>query len=751
MIFSCPYPNIYAFIQDRLDNLTHPLFSDMQQKLQETSAPTYSENTLQPIEALFEKPVDLEFTQPEIDYLLNLSNSFNFTGDISVFDWVHYHGYLRLKEVSRFPEKTLNSYLSLYAFKSMSNFANESQKQEETPSEQLKFYFEAMRNPKYFPTQKYQNEIEKETIQALQSIIDNLKKFKKSTSLRHFLSKVKNDLIINISIMNKLSTLPKDDFLDLRFNKIAYLENRNQKTKFWKEMIGYIDYLKLVYKALHLRGMSMQNRSFTFIKLQNEIITCSQTPSIDDTMHLIWKVKEKNASRTNALGKQLTEDLELVRTEGLTHEMWAAKRQVIIKYPKSQSDLASFLRYESLLNALINANVNAILGHYCQSLHRALKPHSSVELYRLMTCAVIDCFIEDQSLPTLPNAALTNEGHQRVYKQFEEEFAALKLRFETHLPENCDLSIYQELNSIILINDSYKEKDYLAIKDGSVGLIELQSQYNLEEMQSIKRAMVDQFARWMEFLRSSKHESPEIELKPLAQSLVDLICAHNRLIHRILSLDAFANVKTLQGETENFLACPLSFDEKGFFLIGDQRVVELFGELESYLDSPIEDSSFEEESESSEEFELALIPSVSEEETSIACSSSSTTTAINPPSQSTTFSSASSSTSTTSTPLISTQPRPSAPSRMKLSFKVVPPPALSSSSMDSPESSPLTTMRHRNVKSRKLLRILKNLGYTINRQKGSHMTLTMDNRSVTVPNHSTIKRGTLGSIIKQIE
>lgn len=57
-------------------------------------------------------------------------------------------------------------------------------------------------------------------------------------------------------------------------------------------------------------------------------------------------MKKHNQSFTDQLGENFAEDLEEIRTQGLTHKLWAAKRKATIKYPKSPSELASFLRYE---------------------------------------------------------------------------------------------------------------------------------------------------------------------------------------------------------------------------------------------------------------------------------------------------------------------------------------------------------------------------------------------------------------------
>ncbi len=60
----------------------------------------------------------------------------------------------------------------------------------------------------------------------------------------------------------------------------------------------------------------------------------------------------------------------------------------------------------------------------------------------------------------------------------------------------------------------------------------------------------------------------------------------------------------------------------------------------------------------------------------------------------------------------------------------------------------------RDISGADLVNKLKDFGYEVTRQKGSHIRLskTLDNgiHHLTVPNHSPIKIGTLNSIIKDI-
>ncbi len=59
----------------------------------------------------------------------------------------------------------------------------------------------------------------------------------------------------------------------------------------------------------------------------------------------------------------------------------------------------------------------------------------------------------------------------------------------------------------------------------------------------------------------------------------------------------------------------------------------------------------------------------------------------------------------------------------------------------------------RNISGQDLCKALRPLGYSITRQKGSHICLTTNFPSqhhVTIPNHNPLKIGTLNSIIETI-
>jgi len=59
----------------------------------------------------------------------------------------------------------------------------------------------------------------------------------------------------------------------------------------------------------------------------------------------------------------------------------------------------------------------------------------------------------------------------------------------------------------------------------------------------------------------------------------------------------------------------------------------------------------------------------------------------------------------------------------------------------------------RDISSTELIKHLQKLGYEITRQRGSHIRLTthrFGEHHVTVPNHSSIRLGTLASIINDI-
>ena len=59
----------------------------------------------------------------------------------------------------------------------------------------------------------------------------------------------------------------------------------------------------------------------------------------------------------------------------------------------------------------------------------------------------------------------------------------------------------------------------------------------------------------------------------------------------------------------------------------------------------------------------------------------------------------------------------------------------------------------RDLTGQELARALAKLGYTTDRQTGSHLRLTTQENGehhITVPNHSPIKLGTLNAIVKEI-
>uniref|UniRef100_B8HNT3 YcfA family protein n=1 Tax=Cyanothece sp. (strain PCC 7425 / ATCC 29141) TaxID=395961 RepID=B8HNT3_CYAP4 len=60
----------------------------------------------------------------------------------------------------------------------------------------------------------------------------------------------------------------------------------------------------------------------------------------------------------------------------------------------------------------------------------------------------------------------------------------------------------------------------------------------------------------------------------------------------------------------------------------------------------------------------------------------------------------------------------------------------------------------RDLSGEVLAKALEKLGYTINRQTGSHIRLTTQENGehhITVPNHSLIKIGTLSAILRDVE
>ena len=53
------------------------------------------------------------------------------------------------------------------------------------------------------------------------------------------------------------------------------------------------------------------------------------------------------------------------------------------------------------------------------------------------------------------------------------------------------------------------------------------------------------------------------------------------------------------------------------------------------------------------------------------------------------------------------------------------------------------------VSSAEAIRALERLGFSVARQRGSHIVLRMDSSGCVVPNHKELKAGTLTGILKQ--
>ena len=55
------------------------------------------------------------------------------------------------------------------------------------------------------------------------------------------------------------------------------------------------------------------------------------------------------------------------------------------------------------------------------------------------------------------------------------------------------------------------------------------------------------------------------------------------------------------------------------------------------------------------------------------------------------------------------------------------------------------------VSGRELTKVAVKLGFEISRQKGSHLILKKDNRLLVIPQHQTLKKGTLLQILRVME
>jgi predicted RNA binding protein YcfA (HicA-like mRNA interferase family) len=57
----------------------------------------------------------------------------------------------------------------------------------------------------------------------------------------------------------------------------------------------------------------------------------------------------------------------------------------------------------------------------------------------------------------------------------------------------------------------------------------------------------------------------------------------------------------------------------------------------------------------------------------------------------------------------------------------------------------------RTFSGKQVIKVLRRIGYIIDHQKGSHIFLhnPQENKSIVVPNHKELKKGTLNNIIKK--
>ncbi|HWB03357.1 MAG TPA: type II toxin-antitoxin system HicA family toxin [Verrucomicrobiales bacterium] len=55
----------------------------------------------------------------------------------------------------------------------------------------------------------------------------------------------------------------------------------------------------------------------------------------------------------------------------------------------------------------------------------------------------------------------------------------------------------------------------------------------------------------------------------------------------------------------------------------------------------------------------------------------------------------------------------------------------------------------RDIAGREVIAALRRLGFTVQRQTGSHVQLQRDNTHVTVPMHNPVRTGTLKNVLRQ--
>lgn len=744
-----PYPNIYAYIKEDIEALglesSPSSFSEVQQQLSETPAAPSTSHPLEfhpdPEENLFEKAIPIQFSAKELNYLEEVASAFNFTSDISVFDWVHYHGYCILSSIPNLEQDIITEYLALFVEKTLEQKRKKSANLDETTlTERDQYYRTLMLNEKYIPTEQYNKESCLLLVSKLRKVKKKLGKSKSKTaseSSKTIQDKIKK-IEINISVINKFSQLDILDFIYLRFKKSASLYQSNEKTRFWNELIDYIDYLGKAFQSIHLRKLVLFDPIKYFSALKASVIDNRNLPSVDQKIRQLLLFKSSLFNSFKELTDDFIEDIELVKADELTHSQWALKNRIHITVPKSPYDLASTINVEVCFHQIITSSISVILNYYIDSLRRAQALTLSSEFKLALTFAVINHFMEDQPVPTEPVVPIENIAHHKGYEQLKNILALLRNLVATKPFKNVDKKVYDFFEKN-LRKSTIHEKFTLF---NGFGIIDMQLLPQYAKIASMKKNLITQLSALLLFLKNQSKENPEDNLQPLVLSIFHLIFAHTHTLHKILAIDIFTKIKLVPPNDDNPIASHLfSLDEIDMFLLVDDEMNELLTELRSYLPiPPAEDFVEDENSESSNE-SVDFEPQIE---------NSSPATVVETP--------IASCSRDISEPII---PEPRTLRKPK-SLKVIRQPALPmSSSTHSPAAAVETEENHdlaalkqlgkRNVKGRKLRSMLKKLGYIAVRQKGTHITYSKGNSTATVPRHNIMKTGTMGSIHKQAE
>lgn len=719
------YPNIYSLVKHDIDLLAdqHPETHapEIQQQLSQSCIPTTSSSEWEPpIDCLFDRQIDLDFTAEEMEYLQLVSNAYNFTADISVYDWVHYHGFQILQKIPRISDEVVKNYLCLYFFNSalcaVKNRIEEYNKNRADVS--LKFEVSLIQEEKFYPNEKWVASREKSVLSFLQLQKSKESRLKvKNVKLRIKAVQALIDAItINFSVSRKLRKLPLNDFLDLGFKKVNQIIKSTEKIHFWNGLMSYLEYLEGNFSAVYHSGVTMVNPSGRLQKLKLNIEMARNLTSIDEQLRYLQRLEHYQHSLHRRLKDPCVEELALLKKGELTHAEWAVRRGIKIQYTKTPRQLAASLRVETIFQACVYTSIQATLDYYADCLRRAQILSFSSELRFMFILAVVDAFIKDLQLTLDVVPAFENPAHQGAYDKIKMNLEAVENEFEDKLPNDDYRQLFDYFENSIVDKK---------LRQSVLDLIKMQNEADSIGVLPLLKCIVDHIGEFKDFLASRRKENPDEDLHELTKSVLQLIGSRSHLIHKIMVFEAFLNTRivSLKQKVEDCNFELYSSQDLGFCVLLNRELHALFVDLENYLTvtseaPPYIDEMSETSSENSNDGE---IEESAQENTAIL-----------------------------SEPCSSTDPLPDKPLinvESQREFRQISRSVRETSDM---EETPLSDLKRRNLKTRKLLKVIKKMGYTATRQNGSHMIFSKGKKSVTVPNHSTIKTGTLGSILNQL-